>query len=65
MNRSSSLYGQPLVPVQYDAVTDCEYDSAGRMTSCKFRSGGVTGAVLSTLTMTYDALGQMLTAVRS
>lgn len=54
-----------LVPEKYDALTDATYDASGNMLSCKFRNGGLTGVVISTLTMTYDADGNMLTAVRS
>ncbi len=66
MSRDSSLLSSlPLVPERYDAVTDCEYDAASNMTSCKFRNGGISGAVLSTLTLTYDSNGNITTAVRS
>jgi hypothetical protein len=54
-----------LVPEKYNAVTDCTYDAAGNMLSCKFRHGGVAGVVLSTLTLTYDSSGNLLTAERS
>lgn len=54
-----------LVPAAYDAITDCAYDANGNMLSCKFRHGGVAGGVLSTLTMTYDVNGNLLTAERS
>jgi hypothetical protein len=54
-----------LIPEAYDAISDCEYDASGNMLSCNFRKGGVTGNVLSTLTMTYDVSGNLLTAERS
>lgn len=53
-----------LVPEYYDAVTDCTYDASGNLLSCRFRNGGAAGVVISTLTMAYDADGNMLTAER-
>ena len=65
MIRSTTSPLVTLVPEKYDAVTDCNYDDDGNMLSCKFRNGGVGGVVLATLTLTYDASGNLLTAERS
>jgi hypothetical protein len=65
MSLSSTSPFVSLVPEKYDAVTDCVYNGSGNMLSCKFRHGGVAGTVLSTLTMTFDSAGNMLTAERS
>lgn len=54
-----------IVPPDYDAVTDCVYDANNNMLTCQFRTGGVTGTVVSTLTCTYDVNSNLLTAVRS
>ena len=65
MNRSKVSPLVPLVPEHYDALTDCVYDANNRLVSCSFRNGGVNGAVLASLTLTYDSNGNLLTAVRA
>lgn len=53
-----------LIPAVYDAVTDCAYDANFNLTHVEFRVGGLAGAVVGVLDMTYDANNNMLTAKR-
>jgi len=48
----------------FDAVTDCTYDGSGRLTSATYRSGGVEGAVVARIHITYDEDGNMTQAYR-
>ncbi len=65
LNEILSALTGGLTPAAYDSVTDAVYDANNNMTSCKYRTGGLTGTIVATLTMTYDANNNMLTAVRS
>ena len=52
-----------LVPSVYDYVFMTYV--ANNMTSAVFRNGGAAGAIVSTLTMTYDASDNLLTVTKT
>ena len=54
-----------LVPSVYDYVGNFVYDVDSNLTSVTFRLGGAGGAIVCTLTMTYDGSNRITSVTRT
>lgn len=54
---------QPLAPAEFDYIS-CSYTGAN-LTGVVYKLGGASGTVVSTLVLTYDGSGNLLTVTRS
>jgi hypothetical protein len=54
---------QPLSPAEYDYISGSYTGS--NLTTVVYKLGGASGTIVTTLTMTYDGSGNLLTVTRS
>lgn len=54
-----------LVPSVYDYIGGITYDANSNLTQVVFRNGGAGGAIVSTLTMTYDVNNRLTSVTRT
>lgn len=66
MAEKANNYPIPLAPPLYDAITGITYDSRGNMLTAQFRTGGETGTILASWTLTWHPTNNwLLKIVRS
>lgn len=54
-----------LVPSVYDYIGNFTYDANSNLTGVTFRNGGAGGAIVCTLTMTYDVNDRLTSVTRT
>lgn len=54
-----------LITQAYDYVLLSNYDAGGNVGTIVFKSGGAAGTIVGTLTLTYDASGNLLTVTKT
>lgn len=57
--------GSGLVTSAFDYISLSNYDASGNVGTVVYRNGGVIGTIVATLTLTYDASGNLTSISKS